>query len=353
MQQPLTLLFDHNHEQLAYRFDKYTGLRALIAVHNTNRGPSLGGTRLWKYDSIDDAVLDVLRLSEGMTYKNAVAGLALGGGKSVIMADGKEDDPVIRSARFQAFGRFIDSLGGSYIAAEDVGTKPTDMIDIGTETAYVSGMPPEMGGSGDPSPVTAFGVYRGMQALIEEVFQTESFADLHVAIQGLGKVGLDIAQYLLDHGATVTGTDVNASAIAEAKAMGIAIVEPDAIYDMDCDIFSPCALGASINDETIPRLKAKVIAGCANNQLADETCHSQVLKQKGIVYAVDYVINAGGVINVASEVEGFDEEVARQKASDIYYTMKDLLSVAEMEDIPMTIAARRVAEQRLQQEPVA
>ncbi|TVR20570.1 MAG: Glu/Leu/Phe/Val dehydrogenase [Anaerolineaceae bacterium] len=334
------------HEQFCYHHDKQTGLRAFIAVHNTVRGPGLGGTRLWHYDDLDAAALDALRLSEGMTYKAAVAGLPLGGGKAVIVADGREDDPVCRAERFAAFGAFIDKLGGTYITAEDVGTKPSDMVEIRRNTAHVVGLPAEQGGSGDPSPVTAYGCLRGIEALVESVFGCHGLDGVHVAVQGLGKVGLPLVRMLLDAGASVTAADINPDSVAEARAYGADIVTVDAIYDVDCDVFSPCALGATLNDDTIPRLHARIIAGCANNQLA-EARHGDLLHEMGIVYGVDYAINAGGLINVYTEIEGYDAERARRRAGEIYHTMHRLMQISEMEGVSMVRSAALLADDAL------
>lgn len=346
MKKTFDFLNEREHEQFCYHHDKQTGLRAFIAVHNTTRGPGLGGTRLWRYDNLAAAALDALRLSEGMTYKAAVAGLPLGGGKAVIAADGREDDPVCRAERFAAFGAFVDKLGGAYITAEDVGTKPSDMVNIRRNTAHVVGLPAEMGGSGDPSPVTAYGCLRGMEALVESAFGSHGLDGIHVAVQGLGKVGLPLVQMLLDAGASVTASDINADSVAQARAYGAEIVDVDAIYDVDCDVFSPCALGATLNDDTIPRLKARIIAGCANNQLA-ESRHGDILHEKGIVYGVDYAINAGGLINVYTEIQGYDAERARRRAGEIYHTMHRLTQISEMEGVSMVRAAALLAEHAL------
>jgi len=343
----ITLSNAHNgHEQFVYRYDRDTGLRAIIAVHNTLRGPGLGGVRLWRYSTVEEAMVDALRLSEGMTYKNAVAGLDLGGGKSVILADGLESDPEIREARFRKFGEFIDDLNGRYIAAEDVGTKPGDMVAIRRKTQHVLGMPVEQGGSGDPSPMTAFGVLRGIQALVEDVLRRDTLDGVHVAVQGLGKVGFGLAELLLEVGAEVTGTDVNEHSIAMAREIGVRIVEPGDIYNVPCEVFAPCALGAVINDTTVHTLKCKIIAGSANNQLASPR-HGEYLHDQGIVYGVDYVINAGGVINVASELEGYDEGKARRKTDNIYHTIKRLLEISRMERISTLKAADIMAKDAL------
>ncbi len=348
MQNSLDFLKDHDHEQLVYRYDRETGLQALIAVHSTTLGPGLGGTRLWRYATIGDAANDVLRLSEGMTYKAAVAGLSLGGGKSVIMADGKEKDPVVRQRRFEAFGRMIESIGGDYIAAEDVGTKPMDMVYIKQHTDYVVGMPVNKGGSGDPSPMTALGVFHGIRALVEAVYHTDNMKDLRVAIQGLGKVGMALAKHLMNAGAYVTGTDVSPELTQYARELGMKTVPPEAIYDVPCDIFSPSALGAVINDDTIKRLTCKIVAGPANNQLETEY-HGQVLHDLGITYGVDYVLNSGGLINVAAELDGYDENLAHKRTLEIYDTIKHLLEISHIENIPTTKAAAIMAKDALEQ----
>lgn len=340
-------LTQHGHEQLVFNHDKETGLRAIIAIHSTRLGPGLGGTRLWKYPDTDAAVLDVLRLSEGMTYKAAAAGLSLGGAKAVIMADGKESDPALREARFKAFGRFIDSLSGRYITAEDVGTTMQDMVNIRTSTQHVTGLPLSEGGSGDPSPMTAVGVLHGIRAAVAATFKTNDLSGLTVSIQGLGKVGYALAELLLDAGCTVYGTDINDDVLQQARQIGIKTVGLDEIYDVDADIFAPCALGAVLNDETIPRLKCKVIAGSANNQLKDIDRHSDQLSERGITYIVDYVVNAGGLINVAHEITGYDEAAARQRTAGIYDTVCEMLELAKSEHITTDDAAMRIVRSRL------
>lgn len=342
-------MVDHGHEQLVFNYDEETGLRALIAIHSTRLGPSLGGTRLWTYDSIDDAVRDVLRLSEGMTFKAAVAGLPLGGGKAVILADGQESDPVIREARFRAFGRFVDSLGGRYITAEDVGTRTDDMAAVHEFTDHVSGLP---GGSEDPSPMTAYGVLQGIRAGVEHVFKSESLSGLHVAIQGLGKVGYALAEHLVREGATVTATDIDPVILDRARdELSVNIVEQDAIYSVDCDIFAPCALGAVINDTTLPQLTCKMIAGAANNQLEDVGRHSRLLAERGIVYLVDYVINSGGLINVYTELEGYDPAKARARTAGIFQTIEQMLTLAQTNSITTFRASEIMAYNALNQQP--
>ncbi|MBV6450867.1 MAG: Leucine dehydrogenase [Anaerolineales bacterium] len=338
---------EHGHEELVTYHDRESGLRALIAVHNTTLGPSLGGTRLWRYENSEAAMLDVLRLSEGMTYKAAVAGLHLGGGKSVIMADGKEQDPQVRAARLKAFGIMVERMGGRYIAAEDVGTTTSDILTVRGETKHVAGLPPEVGGSGDPSPVTAFGVMQGLHAVVQETLRTDSFKGVRVSIQGLGKVGMSLASRLVAEGALVKATDIRSENCRQAaEQFGVEIVQPEAIYDVECDIFAPCALGGVINDQTLPRLKCKIIAGSANNQLEDDR-HGEALYQSGIVYAVDYVINAGGLINVAHELHGYNEEKAMAQAGQIFHTVKKMLALARTEGVSEVRAAHQMAQDRL------
>ena len=351
----------HGHEEVATWLDRETGLRAIIAIHDTTLGPGLGGTRLRRYDSSAEALLDVLRLSEGMTYKAAVAGLPLGGAKAVILADGKEErDPALRAARFHAFGRFVESLGGRYITAEDVGTAPQDMTEIRTQTQHVAGIPREAGGSGDPSPSTAYGVVCGMRALAEEGLGRSSLEGMRVAVQGLGHVGMSLAEQLLrDHGATVIAADVRPAIVEEARERfagekRFSLVPADEIHMQECDVFSPCAFGAGINPVTIPQLRCRIVAGAANNQLADEDRDAALLRERDILYAVDYVINAGGLIHVMSELEAKDgwseADAARAKAqaSLIYDTLKRLLTLSREEDISPHAAARQMANERIQ-----
>lgn len=342
MFEPLNYMQDHNHEQLVTCFDRQSGLRAFIGVHNTTLGPGLGGVRLWKYDSTEAAIKDVLRLSEGMSYKSAVAGLPLGGGKAVILADGREKDPAIRSARFRALGRYVERLNGCYIAAEDVGTIPQDMIDVRRETSHVVGLPPEMGGAGDPSPATARGVFMGIRAAVAYVLGKNNLQGVHVAIQGLGKVGMLLAEHLLEVGARVTATDISAERRAVAKNLGMQVVDPHAIYSVACDVFAPCALGAILNDITIPKLECKIVAGPANNQLA-EPHHIHAMEKRGITYVVDYVVNAGGVIWVCQEAVGMSEQTAYNKIDTIYHTVENLLKTAEMEGVSTLDAAQHLA----------
>jgi leucine dehydrogenase len=351
----------HGHEEVATWLDRETGLRAIIAVHDTTLGPGLGGTRVRRYDSSAEALLDVLRLSEGMTYKAAVAGLPLGGAKAVILADGKEErDPALRAARFRAFGRFVESLSGRYITAEDVGTAPHDMTEIRRETRHVVGIPRELGGSGDPSPSTAYGVVCGMRALVEEGLGRSSLEGVRVAVQGLGHVGMSLTEQLLrDHGATVIAADVRPAIVEEARRRfagekRFSLVPAAEIHRQECDLFSPCALGAGINPITIPQLRCHIVAGAANNQLADEDRDAALLRERDILYAVDYVINAGGLIHVMSELEArngwSEEDAARVKAqtSTIYNTLKRLLTLARENGVSPHAAARQMADEGIQ-----
>lgn len=304
----------YDYEQVLFCQDKNSGLKAIIALHDTTLGPALGGTRMWTYATEEAAVEDALRLAKGMTYKNAAAGLDLGGGKTVIIGDPRKDkNPEL----FRAFGRYIQSLNGRYITAEDVGTTVEDMDLIHLETDYVTGISPEFGSSGNPSPVTAYGVYMGMKAAAKEAFGSDSLEGKTVAVQGVGNVAYSLCEHLYKEGAKIIVTDINEQAVKRAaEAFKATAIDPDDIYDVDCDIYAPCALGATINDETIHRIKAKVIAGSANNQLKLPK-HGDMLHEKGIVYAPDYIINAGGVINVADELNGYNRNRVMKKVEII------------------------------------
>ena len=301
------------HERVLVCSNPEVGLRGIIAIHSTQLGPGLGGARMWPYASFEEAATDALRLSRGMTYKAAATGINLGGGKAVLIGDPKTDKT---EALMRAFGRCVDSLGGSYITAEDVGTDTTDMDWIAMETRWVTGVSPENGGAGDPSPVTAFGVLQGVRATAQRLWGADSLAGRSIALQGLGSVGGHLAGYLREEGAKVLGCDIDAEAAAAAAEAGVEIVPPDQIYDVACDIFAPCALGGVINDGTLPRLKCRAVAGGANNQLHEER-HGVELHRRGILYAPDFVINAGGLINVYSELIGerLDNAANRTKRS--------------------------------------
>jgi leucine dehydrogenase len=340
-------LMKHNHEQVVFGFDPESGLKAIIAIHNTALGPALGGARMWPYETEADALRDALRLSRGMTYKAALAGLNLGGGKAVIIGDPERDKNEIL---FRTFGRLVNSLHGRYITAEDVGTSLSDMEWVRSETRYVTGIDEALGGSGDPSPVTARGVYFGMKACAERLLGEQRLSGVRVAIQGVGHVGIYLAEILHREGVELIVSDTRSDSAAEARErFGAEVVEPDAIYGVDAEIFAPCALGAVINDDTIPRLKFKIIAGAANNQLADEKRHDRVLKDRGILYAPDYVINAGGLINVENELEGYNRERALAQAEAIYHAVKEIIRLSDQENIPTQQASNRVAERRIEQ----
>lgn len=338
---------EYNHEEVIFCQDRDSGLRAIIAIHDTTLGPALGGTRMWPYKSEEEALEDVLRLSRGMTYKSAAAGLNLGGGKAVIIGDPQRDKNEIL---FRAFGRFVHGLNGRYITAEDVGTEVRDMEFVRMESPWVVGISEALGGSGDPSPVTARGVYFGIKACSEAAFDTSSLRGRKVAIQGLGHVGYYLAEFLHKEGAKLFVTDIRKDRLQRCvEQFGATAVEPDKIYDVEADIFAPCALGAIISDETVNRLKFKVIAGGANNQLADEHKHGRILVEKKILYAPDYVINAGGLINVANEIEGYHRDKALKEAEGIYNVLKQVIAMAQKENISTHEASNRLAERRIAQ----
>jgi leucine dehydrogenase len=329
------------HEEIVMCSDPSCGYRGIIAVHSTKLGPALGGTRFWEYATDEDAITDALRLSRGMTYKNAVAGLHLGGGKSIILGDNKTKD---RENIFRAHGRFVESLGGRYITAEDVGTSTKDMDYVHMETGHVAGL---AGKSGDPSPVTAHGVFRAVQASANRRWGSDNLEGKTVTIQGCGNVGRYLAKELHEAGARLIVSDIDPAKTKRVVEMtGATVVEGDAIFTAAADIFSPCALGGIINDQTIPKLKVQVVAGGANNQLLEER-HGDALQARGILYAPDYVANAGGVINVYGEVAGWDAQSALDKADDIYDTVLKVFDIAESSHIPTYEAADRLAEQRL------
>ncbi|OOE09829.1 branched-chain amino acid dehydrogenase [Fictibacillus arsenicus] len=335
----------YDYEQMVICQDKQSGLKAIICIHDTTLGPALGGTRMWTYDSEDAAIEDALRLARGMTYKNAAAGLNLGGGKTVIIGDPKKDK---NEEMFRAFGRYIQGLNGRYITAEDVGTTVEDMDLIYQETPFVTGVSPAFGSSGNPSPVTAYGVYRGMKAAAMEAFGTDTLEGKVIAVQGVGHVAYTLCKHLHEEGASLIVTDINKEAVQRAvEDFGAKAVDIDDIYSVDCDIFAPCALGAIINDDTISKIKAKVIAGAANNQLK-ETRHGDALHEMGIVYAPDYVINAGGVINVADELNGYNRERALKKVETIYDNIASVIEISKRDNIPTYLAADRLAEERIE-----
>ena len=334
----------YDYEQLVFCQDKTSGLKAIIAIHDTTLGPALGGTRMWNYASEEEAIEDALRLAKGMTYKNAAAGLNPGGGKTVIIGDPLKDK---NEEMFRAFGRFIQGLNGRYITAEDVGTTVADMDLIHEETNYVTGISEAFGSSGNPSPVTAYGVYVGMKAAAKEAFGSDSLEGKTIAVQGVGNVAYTLCEYLHEEGAKLIVADINQKSVDRAvEAFGAVQVGTDEIYSQDVDIFAPCALGAIINDATIPQLKAKVIAGSANNQLKDTT-HGDMIHEMGIVYAPDYVINSGGVINVADELYGYNHDRAMKRVAGIYDKIERIFEISKRDGIPTYVAADRLAEERI------
>ncbi|MBC1615879.1 Glu/Leu/Phe/Val dehydrogenase [Listeria booriae] len=336
----------YDYEQVVFCHDKVSGLKAIIAIHDTTLGPALGGCRMWPYETEEEALEDVLRLARGMTYKNAAAGLNLGGGKTVIIGDPRKDKS---EAMFRALGRYVESLNGRYIIAEDVGTTVADMDMIHAETDYVTGISESYGSSGNPSPMTALGVYSAMKRTALEAFGTDTLAEKTVTVQGVGNVAYALCELLHKDGAKLVVTDINQEAVNRAvAAFGAKAVAPDEIYDVDADIFAPCALGGVLNDTTIPRLKVKAVCGSSNNQLLQTIHHGQMLADRGILYAPDYIVNAGGVINVADELSRYNEERAKHKIGEIYGQIGKVFDIAKEEKILPAQAANRMAEQRME-----
>jgi leucine dehydrogenase len=333
------------HKKVVYCSDPDTGLKAIIAIHDTTLGPALGGTRMWPYKSEQDALHDVLRLSKSMTYKSAVAGLNLGGGKAVIIGDSRKDKS---EALLRKFGRFIKNLNGEFITAEDVGTNPRDMEYIRMETEYVMGVPETMGGSGDPSPITALGVFMGIKACVKELYGNDKLAGRSVIVQGTGHVGAQLVKLLCDENVKVYASDINDDALQHiAKKYGAQAISNNSIFDIDADIYAPCARGATINTQTIKKLKCSIIAGSANNQLEDETVHGRMLLDKGVLFAPDYVINAGGIINCYSELMGFSKKRTLQLTENIYEATRNVLKLSKAENISTIEAANKIAEKRI------
>ena len=340
----LEIMSGQGYEQLVMFTDPGSGLKAIIAIHDTTLGPACGGTRIWPYESEKEAVRDALRLARAMTYKAAVADLPLGGGKAVIIADSHTQKT---EALMRAYGRFIETLGGRYLATTDVGSTSRDMEYIHQETSYVVGMPTTAGGSGDTSVMTGLGVYMGIKACAKEVWGSDSLRGKKIAIQGFGKVAFNTVHHLLKEDAHITVTDVYDDALDRARDMGLKVVPPEKIYDVDCDIFSPCALGGVINGDTIPRLTARVVAGGANNQLLTDADGDE-LQRRGILYAPDYVINAGGIINLSAEIGmPYNPDRAREKTERIYDTMARIIQISKREEIATAQVADRMAEDRL------
>ena len=332
-----------DHEHVAFNYDARSGLKAIIAIHNTHLGPALGGCRMWPYASDEEALRDVLRLSRGMTYKSAIANLKLGGGKAVIIGDprtGKTD------ALLHAMGDFIESLGGRYITAEDSGTKVADIATIAERTGHISGLVAGSEHGGDPSPTTAYGVFVGLKTAVRYRFGKSDLAGLKVALQGVGNVGFRLAKHLRDAGAEIYVTDIFEQNVDRAVAeLGATAVSGDAIWNLDVDVFAPCALGASINDDTIPKLKAAIVAGAANNQLATEA-HGEVLRQREILYAPDYVINAGGIIDAYYQRQGGSREQLMAHVEGIDKTLEEIFGRSERENLPTHSVANKMAEER-------
>jgi len=340
-----TQLGTHDYEQIVFCNDNSTGLKAIIAIHNTVLGPGLGGTRIWNYKSEADAITDVLRLSRGMTYKAAISGLNLGGAKAVIIGDANK---IKTEGLMRKFGRFVENLNGKYITAEDVNTTTKDMVYVNMETSHVVGLPENMGGGGDPSPVTAYGTFMGIKASAKQVWGSDNLAGKKVAVQGIGKVGGHLLEFLHKEGAKLIIADINDLVLKHyAQSLGATVVNGDEIYGADADIFAPCALGAVLNTENIGKLKCAVIAGAANNQLAEEELHGPMLVDKGITYAPDFLINAGGLINVYQEHIGYNRELAYQKAEHIYDVTLEVLKESASSKIHTQKVATAMAEKRI------
>lgn len=337
-------LQEMGHEQLVLVSDPVTGLRGIIAIHNTSLGPALGGTRMWEYATDEDAIIDALRLSRGMTYKAAVSGVNLGGGKAVLIGNSRTQK---NEALWRSYGRMVDALGGRYITAEDVGTGVQDMEWIRMETKYVTGVG-GVGGSGDPSPVTALGVYSGMKASAKYAWGSDSLQGKRIVVQGAGNVAKYLVKHLTHDGATVFVSDIFAEKAQQVAAdTGATVIAPDEVFTTKCDIFSPNALGAILNDDTIPQLSCAIVCGGANNQLKNEQEHGQQLKSRGILYAPDYVVNSGGLMNVASEVEGYDRAKVMKQAEGVYDITMNIFKLAEERDLLTIQASNAIAEDRL------
>lgn len=340
----MSTITEMGHEEVVFFHARDLGLKAIVAIHDTTLGPALGGCRMLPYKSDEEALYDVLRLSRGMTYKNAVAGLELGGGKSVIIGDPKKDR---NEAFFRAFGRYIESLNGRYITAEDVNTSVEDMVNIFKETTHVGGIPESHGGSGDPSPFTALGVFRGIEAAAERQYGSRDLSKLTFAVQGAGNVGGHLTKLLREAGARVHVCDPDEGRVQRlVEEFGADRVGLEEIYETDAQVFSPCALGGSINPASLAKLKCEIIAGSANNQLDNGTTGDE-LDRRGILYVPDYVINAGGVINVAIEREGYNRERATHQVNKILAICKRIFEIAAEENIPTYKAADRLAERRI------
>lgn len=334
----------YGHEQVSFCYDKVSGLKSIIAIHNTRLGPALGGTRMWPYESEEDMLDDVLRLSRGMTYKSGAAGCNFGGGKAVIWGDPAKDKSELL---FRALGLFVESFGGRFITGTDVGTVADDFVWAKAETSYLVALPEEHGGSGDSSVTTAFGVWHGLRALADEVCGSPSLKGRRVAVQGVGKVGYRLCGYLAEEGAELVVSDIAKANLDRVRAeFKVTVVDPEEIMGVECDILSPNALGGILNDETIPRIKARAVGGAANNQLAEDR-HGDELHRRGVLYAPDYVINAGGLIQVSEEFPSFSRERAMRRAAAIYESLKRIFAISRREGIPTCRAADLMVEERL------
>lgn len=334
-----------DHEQVVFCQDRGSGLKAIIAVHNTVLGPAVGGTRMWPYASEQEALTDVLRLSRGMTYKSALAGLNIGGGKAVIIGDARRHKT---EASMRRFGKFVDSLGGKYITAEDVGMSTRDMEFIRMETRHVVGLPDYHGGGGDPSPVTAYGVFMGIKASVKQLTGKDEVAGKRILVQGVGNVGENLAELLVKDGAEVIVTDIYEERVrAVVRRLGVKAVEPDHALSARMDIYSPCALGATVNLKSLEHLSCSIICGAANNQLADEAVDGEEVRKRGILYAPDYLVNAGGIINCYWEIIGYNRKAALAQAENIYQTTLEIYRRSGEENIPTYLAANRMAEARI------
>ncbi len=347
MQQSIfDLMQDMEHEQVVFCHDPHSGLNAIIAIHDTTLGPALGGTRLWNYNTHQEGIIDALRLSRGMTYKAAISGLNLGGGKAVIIGDAKQ---IKSEALWRRYGKFVNSLNGKYITAEDVNTSARDMEYISMETNHVTGVPEFMGGSGDPSPFTAYGVFVGMKASAKKVYGSDDLSGKKVVVQGVGHVGQYLVEHLVKAGAEVSITDISEPKLKDTKEKfpAVTIVDNDTIFDMDMDIYAPCALGATVNTDSISKMKCAIIAGAANNQLAIEEEHGPMVKDKGIVYAPDFLINAGGLINVSAELDGYNYDRVMGQVEQIYDRTLEIFNLSDEENIHTQAAAMQIAKKRL------
>ena len=335
-----------DHEQIVFCNDKDTGLKAIIGIHNTVLGPALGGVRMWNYANEWEALNDVLRLSRSMTFKSAITGLNLGGGKAVIIGDAKtQKTPEL----MKRFGEFVHSLSGRYITAEDVGMTTTDMDCVREVTPYVTGISKNKGGAGNPSPITAYGVFMGMKAAAQFHYGSDILEDKNVFVQGVGNVGEALVEHLVNEGAKVTIADINEERLEEVQSKyGATIFRGDDIFTENMDIYAPCALGATINDDTVYRLNAKIIAGSANNQLAEENKHGKILQERGIVYAPDFLINAGGIVNVYAELEDYDRQEIMRKTENIFNTTLEILDNAKINEITTHNAALNIAKERIE-----